>query len=470
MYTPQTWEKTYNPDTGLYRYTDPRLNEVQTNLVTLNRLLARLREGALIDLQEIQRNLEAKTIKKPSVDGVGALISTMISFLGLAFPEGKAGEACAILFTDLLTNIVQQTTSDNIDNPDYQAAVNELRDSIETWFNSLIDQISKMIHDMEGLWTKTYQDGKIRLCDVADRDEYLPHPDVDQDYNDWYIASSALIKREMTKALLPVKYRRQMFSIENHDASPCWFWAVQWVEVSGSDAWDEWRSLDTWPKIPPWMKGYDLEGPHEDIGNWDDIKGGHQYYQSFDIGGGCVWNAARWDERQYWWTRTSDQRWMSPGGRWCASNDAKEQGNTCDWIVKDGQVIRGTPFLDFVDDVRSGAGGFTICQDSGDSVLLCYELRDPVTREIVRNTRREDLLTSVDGCKDYVYLVNWFRWNWCYIGIQLRFYKIVDEHGNAINNDTAKWLLYDDGHGKVTNPHGIANRLDVYFNWGLEDL
>jgi len=58
---------------------------------------------------------------------------------------------------------VQQTTSDNIDNPDYQAAVNELRDSIETWFNSLIDQISKMIHDMEGLWTKTYQDGKIRL-------------------------------------------------------------------------------------------------------------------------------------------------------------------------------------------------------------------------------------------------------------------------------------------------------------------
>ncbi len=39
---------------------------------------------------------------------------------------------------------------------------------------------------------------------------------------------------------------------------------------------------------------------------------------------------------------------------------------------------------------------------------------------------------------------------------------------SAAPADLCKWLFQDDGYGVVTNPNGIAQRRDVFYNWGLQ--
>ena len=78
-YTPTSWKKEKDSHTGLWIYEDPRLNTVQDNLVTLNQLLADLRVNAKIDILEIQRNLEASTIKDPTVQRVGWVMAKRVS-------------------------------------------------------------------------------------------------------------------------------------------------------------------------------------------------------------------------------------------------------------------------------------------------------------------------------------------------------------------------------------------------------
>lgn len=473
-YTPTSWKKEKDSHTGLWIYEDPRLNTVQDNLVTLNQLLADLRVNAKIDILEIQRNLEASTIKDPTVQRVGWVMAKMVECIALAFPAGRPAAVIAGLICRLASGGIQLVTSENINNPDYQEAVNDLRNAVDQYFSDLEDLVSSWIQDLQGNWTKDYPDksgNHMRLCDLAEHDDRLPQKNIDVDYNHWFNALEADVKVEMTKQLLPVKYRRRTVGHSSNqdetEYSAYWFWNATWYEVRNSDTWDSWRRSPIWPQVPGNLRG-DIEGPHEDIGNWEDIKGGHQYYQSINNDGAVVLNAVRWDNGQYWWTRTPGNRWMSWGGRSCPSNDAKEQGNYCDARTVGQDVTQGTPFLDFVDDVVLNRG-FSWCRDHGDSTLLYYELKDPRTGEVVRNSRRQSHVTNSLSCKDYFYQINWFKWNWCYVGVQLRFYILVDDQGNRINDATARWLFRDDGHGRTTNPKGIANRLDVYFDWGLAD-
>jgi thiol-disulfide isomerase/thioredoxin len=475
-YTPINWNKTKDPHTGLYTYQDNRLNILQDNLTVMSQMIVDLRVNSKIDILEIQRNLEAQTIKNPTIERMGWVMAKMVECIALAFPAGKPAAVVAGLLCRLASGGLQYATRANTDNPDYQQAVNDLRNSVDTWFSDLEDQISDWIQDMESNWSKVYKDqygNSIRLCDIADHDELLPHKGIEKEYNTWFNDLSALVKTEMTKQLLPVRYRKRhagfSFNEDETQYNAYWFWNVSWIEVRNSSTWDAWRGNSNWPRIPDNLRD-SLEGPHEDIGNWEDYKGGRQYYQSINNEGKVVLNAARWDNGQYWWTRMSNSRWMYWGGRHCKNWDAHSQDPGCDSrIDSQGNVIQGTPFLDFVDDVANNENGFSYCKDRGDSVLMYYELKDPRTGQLLRNSRRQDLMTSTAGCKDYFYQINWFKWNWCYVGIQLRFYILVDDHGNRINDATARWLFKDNGHGKITNAKGIANRLDVYFDWGLSE-
>lgn len=473
-YTPTDWSKT--PDgKGGFTYADPRLNVLQENLLVINQLLSDLRERALNDLSgEIRSNLEARTIKDPTIERIGWIMAKMVECVALAFPAGTVGAVVAGLVCRLASGGIQYITKTNQDNPDYQQAINDLHNSVDEWFSDLEDHISDWIQDLQGSWSKPYtdQDGKtIRLSEIAEHDEKLPHKGPQKEYNEWFNLSTYLVKRLMVRQLLPVQYMKRSagmsFNEDETEYNAYWFWNVNWVEVRNSDTWDSWRRRSEWPRVPSDMRR-DLEGPHEDIGNWQDIKGGHQYYQSTNGDGKVVLNAAVWDNGQYWWTRKSDNRWWYWGGRDCSSWDARTQGSTCGAVTdSNGNILKGHVFLDYVSDVLNNVGRFNICQNLGPSCLLYYELKDPRTGQIVRNSRSRDLLLNVDACKDYFYQINWFKWNWCYVGVQLRFYILTDSSGNRMNDATARWLFRDDGHGNVTNPKGIADRLDVYFNWGL---
>ena len=474
-YIPSNWNRQKDPHTGLYVYEDNRLNILQTNLVTMNQLLADLRVDAKLSLVEIKDNLQAATIKDPTVERVGWIMSKIVECVALAFPAGKPAAVVAGLICRMASGGIQFLTKDNSQNPDYQQAVNDLRNSVDQFFSDLEDMISSWIEDPQSYWVKAYVDphnNYTRLCDLAEHDQTLPQKNASADYNHWFNELSTLVKKEMTKNLLPVHYRIGRLGLaideDSTEYSAYWFWNVAWYEVRNSNTWDAWRSSPNWPYIPDNLQG-DITGPHEDIGNWEDIKGGHQYYQSINRDGKVVLNAALWDSGQYWWTRKSGSRWMYWGGRHCTMWDAKEQGSGCDSKVdSQNNIIQGTPFLDWIDDIIHNRG-YDICSKHGDSVLVYYEVKDPHTGQILRNTRRADLMTSTDGCKDYFYQINWFKWNWCYTGIQVRFLYLHDDQGNRINDATARWLFKDDGHGNTINSKGIADRLDVYFNWGLSE-
>lgn len=158
------------------------------------------------------------------------------------------------------------------------------------------------------------------------------------------------------------------------------------------------------------------------------------------------------------------RRWMYWGGSHCSLWDASRQGDSCDAKTDtNDNVIQGTPFLNFFDSLVAdyGNGGFYVsaCKSS----LIWYKLSDGGI-----NNRSVSRMTAVDYCGDWRYEKNVFKWNWAYRGIRIRVYALVDADGHYASDVLSDWLFRDDGAGKILNPNGVANRVDVYDRWGLK--
>lgn len=473
-YTPTTWE--YDVVHGEKVYKDEQLNVLQTNLKTLYELVADLRTQAQIDLLTVQNNLNVRSIKNPTVENVGWLISKCFEAGALIFPAGTMTAVAAGLIARILSGGTQALTRDKTTDSynAIQSAVNNTHDAMIEAFDQLQSLITNWREDMQSQWLVEYAapgidnpslNKPITLAELATFPGYFPRRGEQTGYDQTRNFVSKQIEYQVTKQLLPVRFK--IYEESNGPDSDKYFWSVQWYETSSTSKWNEWRGRKEFPAIPNDLRG-DVGGPWEDIGAHRDIKGGTQYWQGYENSGYDCTDEKFSPDHQYWWTRMSGHRWMYWGGRNCSRWDAKEQGTTDNSkIDKDGNIIQGTPFLDFFDDLAYDVHigyGYYWQNPAQKNALVWYKLSDGSI-----NNRQASRMTCTDYCNDWRYEKNWFKWNWAYRGIRTRIYNIVDQDGHYASDILGQWLFKDDGYGNVTNPHGIANKVDVYHNWGLSN-
>lgn len=462
-------------------YEDHNLNILQANLITIYELVDDVRTQAQLDLLTIQNNLNTQSTKNPTVENIGWMVSKCIEASALIFPAGTITAVVAGLTARLLSGATQALTKDK-QSDSYnaiQSSVNNTRDSMLETFDQLKKLITSWNENMEAQWHVEYDcpgieysgfKGKVTLSELATYNFYFPKKGMKNEYDQARNELSSKIATLTTKVLLPVKYKiYEVHSVNSEDSTrycPRWFWAVSWYETSSTSKWNTWRGRKEFPAIPNDLQD-SVGGPWEDIGAFRDIKGGYQYWQGFDNAGEVCEDDRFSPDHQYYWTRMSNHRWMYWGGRNCSRWDAKEQGSSDNSKVdQNGNIIQGTPFLDFFDDVCKDTirgYGYYWGNPVTKSLLVWYKLNDGTI-----NNRDVRHMTTVDYCNDWFYQKNIFKWNWAYRGIQLRFYALVDKDGNYVSDTLTDWLFKDDGYGNTTNPHGIASRIDVYHNWGLE--
>lgn len=477
-YQPQDWSFVVD-EFGNKVYKDHRLNILVANLKTAYDLVEDLRVQSQIDLLQIQTNLNTHTTHDPSVGIIGWIASKCVEVIALAFPAGNAAAIISGLVCRLISGGIQRATS-NTQTDAYnriQDSVNDIRGAMDVLFTELQHQITQWQADPRKYWLEPYDypkeldgvyKGPITLSQLADSDTYFPRKGQDDDYDMVKNLLFRQTRRVVTAQLLPVNYgihwsKGMDPTGKGYVSNKRWFWQVAWYETSSSSKWNEWRRHPDFPAIPSSLSD-SIGGWWEDIDYYEDYRGGRQYFQPFDRQGdhdksapGHIW---------YWWTRRDKHRWMYWGGRHVPCENAHDQGPGDDRKIDgNGNIIQGTPFLDLVDDIMTtdnyGTGY------SKDISLMYYQLKDPRTKEIYTNSRRVEHMTCVDYCNDWYYEVNTWRWNWAYRGIGLKFAQLVTLQGDPAPDSLGRWLFRDDGHGHVTNPHGIADRLDVFFNWNL---
>jgi hypothetical protein len=484
-YQPTDWTRTKTPQ-GDWVYADPNLNVLQANLITLNTLVDDLRVAAKIDILEIQTNLSTPTIKDPMIATLALITGKIVEGLAMAWPAGSALAVIAGVAARLTSAGVQWAARDHKDDPDLQGAVNDLRDFVDANLSQLTDLISSWIEDPQLYWTQVYQcpgslisdlRGPVTLSELVDplNPQYFPRKGHDVAYNTWHDRMIRQSKTAMTQSLLPVKFKiRDINGFTESDSR--WFWAVQWWETSSTSVYNSWRKDPGFPGSVPGNLRDSIGGPWTDIGLNSDYKGGRQYYQCWDNTGKPDTEFPGWS--RHYWTRNSSSRWMSRGGQHCANMNGGDQGPSCDYRVDpQGNIVQGTPFLDWLDEVlraTDSSPGWTGGDQQINNVgwaqcgLVWYRFKDSRNKQEWINSRQEVHHLTTDYCNDYRYEKNVFKWNWLYRGIRLNMWVLVDENGHPMADSTAKWLFKDNGHGKITNTNGLANKIDVYHNWGLK--
>jgi hypothetical protein len=474
-YNPLSWEYTLL-ENGEKIYSEHRLNIVQQNLKTIYDLIDDIRINANNDLLVVQNNLNTKSVHNPTAENTGWLASKLIEGLGVIFPSGTALAIMATIIAKLTSagiTAVSKDASKDLYNP-IQQAVNDTRDCMNAILNELELKITKWNKNMKEEWNTEYEcsgvlipelKGKITLSELGNFDMYFPKKGESDDYVNTRIQLSKHAISLLTQHLLPVKWKIRKFGAHPDGDSQggynaYWFWSVSWYETSSTDKWNEWKRYNKFPEIPSNLKD-NVSGPFEDIGFHQNINGYNQYYQPFAMGGNQNTSGPY---TAYWWTRMSNKRWMYWGGRYCTNMDAKTQGDNCQSETRDGNIVKGTPFTDFIEDILYSNKYTTMYNDK--STLVWYKLKDSNGNEYI-NSRKIEHLTCTNYCNDWYYQKNLFKWNWAFKGIQLRFYSLVDINGNTAPDVLINWLFKDDGHGKTLNPNGIASRVDVYHKWNL---
>jgi predicted ribosomally synthesized peptide with nif11-like leader len=467
FYNPETWDY-HKDEKGDIVWADHRLNILSANLDTIYNLVYDVRMQAQIDLLKVQNNLNTQSSKDPTVEIIGWLASKAVEATALIFPAGTGTAVAVGLIARLLSGSIQAVTKDHS-----SAGYNEVQSEVNNTMNAMLALFDALLKGLSGMrkpeqmqagWRQelhplsadTSQLLKpITLSEVATYPDFFPKRGTDPDFDEARNVVSNQVKLLVTQHLLPVKYR--IYELTSGPDTEHFFWNVEWYGTSSTSKWNEWRQREGFPAIPNDLRD-SVEGPYEDIGGRTYIKGGYQYFQEFTNGMA--------DERyvNYYWTRSPGQRWMNWGGAHCASGDAVAQGATCDKKTdKDGNIIQGTPFLDHFDrlvaDYRTG-GFFSTGYKSS---LVWYKLGDESI-----NNRSVSRMTTTNFCNDWRYEKNIFKWNWAYRGIRIRIYTLVDASGNYASDTLSEWLFKDDGAGEILNKDGIANRVDIYHNWGLK--
>ncbi|MFM8524844.1 MAG: Nif11-like leader peptide family natural product precursor [Cyanobacteriota bacterium] len=462
-YTPTSWE--YSTDSyGNRIWKDARLNILQENLRTTYNLVDAVRVQAQIDLAEVQNNLNTLSTKNPTVETIGWLASKAVESAALIFPAGTVTAVAAGLVARLLSGAIQKFTKDNRSDGynEIQRAINDTKYAMLALFDNLQVVLTRANKEMQERWHEEFSPlgadsssvlRPVTLSEIATYPDYFPKRGDDTQFDQVRNIVASQVKVLVTRHLLPVRFR--IYELTGGPDATRFFWDVQWYGTSSTSKWEEWRRRKEFPAIPGDLRD-SVEGPYEDIGGHSDIKGGNQYYQSFTNGMA--------DERyvSYYWTRMPGHRWMYWGGNHCSSWDASRQGDSCDNRIENGNVIQGTPFLDFFDSlvVDYRDGGFYASAHK--SSLVWYKLSDGSI-----NNRAVSRMTTVDYCDDWRYQKNIFKWNWAYRGIRIRIYALVDVDGHYASDTLSDWLFRDDGAGRILNPNGVASRVDVYHNWGL---
>lgn len=491
-YTPTTWSYTNTP-TGEKIYDDQRLNIVQENLKTLYDLIDDLRINANNDLLSIQNNVNAKTVTDPRTEIIGLFASKMFEALGVFWPNGTPAGIIATILGKLISasiTIACKEASGDSSN-DIQREVNDIKNCMNAIFTAAEIQVTHWRKNMQSEWDTEYtcngdlipeMKGKIKLSDLGESSEFFPKKGESEEYVNVRNFLTKKCNYLITKDLLPIRWKiwecYRAFP-EVGFADPIGGWQVAWYKVYNHNTWDKWRSHPDFPNIPNDLRD-DIEGPYEDIekgSQYDTDSEGNRYYYQFWYDWAADGHHPQpnypWSKLKYSGSPSSNSRWMNWGGRYCSENNPlRKDGEHNLPVVENNNIKKGTPFLDFVEDILAGKY-FADTMVSGNfpnqpSYFLWYSTKRPNEGVEIVNDKRNWTLIGNDSTKDWEYDSNSiFTWGRAYRGIKLRHYYLVDQVGNHAPKELCDWLFSDNGHGTITNPNGIAGKIDVYHHWGL---
>lgn len=486
-YQPSTWDFDIN-ESGKKVYKDHLLNIVQENLFTMYNLIDDVRIYSNIDLLNAQTNINAKTVADPTTETIGLIASKLLESIGVFWAAGTPAGIIATIVGKLASAAVTLAckNADKDDSNAIQQAVNDIRECMNAIYNELENRITHWIANMKDEWNVVYHcdgsgisdmKGDVKLSDMAECDWYFPQKGMSDDYvsarNFLQKKSLYLIAKELLPTRWKIKECYRAFPSSQFGDLLCG-WQVEWYKVRGKGTWDSWTNNSQFPSIPGNLNG-DIEGPFDDIekgSNYNnDPRGGVYYFQWWRD-----WDEDRWHTQpNYPWSRRNEvesvcskSRWMNWGGRYCTENNPEaKSGDNNSPVIKNGDIIKGTPFLDFVEDILNGKY-FSSRFPNEPSYFLFYETKRPNENVTITNDKREWTLIGNDSCKDWIYdSNNIFTWGRAYRGIKLRHYYLVDQNENYAPKVLCDWLFTDNGHGKITNSNSIAGKIEVFKDWGL---
>lgn len=469
-YIPSDWTYKKN-ESGERIYNDHTLNIVQQNLKEISQLIDDVCTDAKINILYVQNNVNAKTVKDPTVQIVGMFVSKIVEGLGVVFPAGTARAIIGTVVCKILSGLTTYLTTPGNPGESYnkiQGKVNDLKDSVEETCFQLKLKLGDWLNDLEKEWLREYEcqgykfdqfKGKVKLADLADNPMYFPNSS-EEDY--------ILIRHDLNKfstyqsaaTLIPLRWK-----IRRHRGFPpdtvsnlIEGWQVEYYKVYDHNTWNSWRNDPSFPQIPSHLRD-SIEGPHEEI-----EKGDYSDRQRFlgwsEACKDYPWSSGeRYDESR----RFNGSRWMGSSG----DNKLKLDDDAFN-------IEKGTSFLDLIEDILrgkyNGYGDWVAKNSIPDepSYYLWWSTKRPNESVEIVNDKRVYTLMGNSACKDWAYDSNSiFTWGRAYRGIKLNHYTLVDEQGNYAPKQFCEWLFSDNGHGRVVGTTGIASMNDVYHKWGL---
>jgi hypothetical protein len=462
-YTPTDWSYDYN-EQGDKIYRDHRLNIVLTNLKTVHSLISQVKSDSDVNLLYVQNNVGTHTILDPTVQTLGWIASKIVESLGMAFPAGTAASVITTIFAKLLSGVIQNVTT-NKSTDEYnkiQGKVNDIRDFMIQIFDFIKVDLTEGIDDLEKHWNKVYEcpgallpniKGKMTLSELGDYDQYFPK-DGSGDFDILRDKLDTFGTYTFTQQLLPIKWKIKKQKAFPGDGISNYIkgWNTEWYKVYNHNTWDRWRSSPNFPEIPDDLRG-DIEGPHFDVGdNWNNGVNEQEFFSFSETFRYYPWSTSAQD----------NNRWTYWSGKHAPSID------------ENGNIKEGLSFLDAIDDIKSGiyySPGQWSLEDgfpNHPSYLCWYKVKNSVDRQDHINDKRTTTLLNKDCAIDWVYDSNSiFTWGRAYRGITLNHYYLVDRDGGHASQEFCDWLFKDDGFGNTVRPRAVAEKVDVYHNWGL---
>jgi hypothetical protein len=464
-YTPINWHYSIN-EQGDKIYDDHRLNVVLTNLKTVHELISQVKSDSDVNLLYVQNNVGSHTILDPTVQTLGWIASKIVESLSMAFPAGTPSAVIATIFAKLLSGIVQGVTT-NKETDQYNkilGKVNDIRDFMTQIFDFLKADLTEGIDDLQGHWNKVYEcpgallpdiKGKITLSELGDYDQFFPK-NGSTDFDTLRDKLDTFCNYTFTQKLLPIKWKikRQKAFPGDGISNLIKGWNTERYKVYNHNTWDRWRNSPNFPEIPSDLRD-DIEGPFFDVGDeWDNGVNKQELFS--------------WGEvfRYYPWSTypgvNNDNKWTYWSGKHNPTYD------------ENGNIKQGLSFLDALQDIKDGifyGPGQWSLEDgfpNHPSYLCWYKVRNSVDRQEHVNDRRPTTLLDKNCAIDWVYDSNSiFTWGRAYRGITLNHYYLVDSDGGHASQELCDWLFKDDGFGNIVKSRAIAEKVDVYHNWGL---
>jgi hypothetical protein len=467
-YKPSSWHYTTNEKNERI-YDDHILNIIQENLITLSGFIDDVNTDARINILYVQNNVNAKTIKDPTVQVIGMFVSKIIEGLGVVFTAGTAAAIISTIVCKIISGIVTVLTSSTSKDSynEIQNAANDLRDAFDKTCKWIKLTIAKWLDNLEANWLTEIQcegnkypslRGIVRLCDMAMGGDakYFPKKETE----DYILCRDSLNKASTYEAaaqFIPLRWRIRRHRAFPHDgiSNLLCGWTAEWYKVYSRSTWDSWRNSGEFPDAIPRNLAGDIEGPYE-------------YIEKGDSSDTQIFNSWGSHFEYYKWSDGENHGKMG-GSRWLGVS-----GRNAFVTTPELNIVSGLAFFDLIDDILNkkfnGYGDWSSKNSLPDepSYYLWYKTKRPNESIEIINDKRLWTFMGNSACIDWIYDSNSiFTWGRAYRGITLHHYTLVDQDGNYAPAEFCKWLFIDNGHGKVVNANAVAMMKDVYHDWGL---